>query len=102
MLRSRSALSRARHARSHPPAAKRRIRSDRHVPPPTLLIERIPVTRSAHTVVAETQNLRSGPGISRLAEIATAAPELPSNPDAKDLMQQLTSARRTALKAMTA
>lgn len=55
----------------------------------------------AHTVVTETQNLRSGRGISRLAEIATAAAELPNNPDAKDLMQQLTSARRTALKALT-
>jgi transcriptional regulator with XRE-family HTH domain len=56
----------------------------------------------AHTVVAETQNLRSGRGISRLGEISTAAAELPNNPDAKDLMHQLTSARRTALKALTA
>ncbi|MFD7157635.1 helix-turn-helix domain-containing protein [Kribbella sp. NPDC059898] len=56
----------------------------------------------AHSVVTETQNLRSGRGISRLAEIATAASGLSDNPDAKDLMHQLAFARNTALKALTA
>ncbi len=56
----------------------------------------------AHEVISETQSLRSGRGIGRLSEIATAASDWSDNPDAKDLMQQLASVRKTALKALTA
>jgi hypothetical protein len=56
----------------------------------------------AHEVINATQNLRSGRGVSRLAEIAAAASDLSTNSDAKDLVHQLVSVRKTALKAITA
>ncbi|NIK58241.1 helix-turn-helix domain-containing protein [Kribbella shirazensis] len=56
----------------------------------------------AHQVISETQTLRSGRGIGRLAEIATAAADLPDNADTKELVQQLGTVRKTALKALTA
>ncbi|WP_020389946.1 helix-turn-helix domain-containing protein [Kribbella catacumbae] len=56
----------------------------------------------AHEVIGETQHLRSGRGISRLSEIATAAADLSTNSNAKDLEHQLVSVRATAMKALTA
>ncbi|GAB3922114.1 helix-turn-helix transcriptional regulator [Kribbella albertanoniae] len=56
----------------------------------------------ARDVISETQHLRSGRGLSRLAEIGTAASSYHSdNSDAADLIHQLESVRTTAPKALT-
>jgi tetratricopeptide (TPR) repeat protein len=56
----------------------------------------------ARDVINETQHLRSGRGMSRLAEIGTAASQHSNNSDAVDLLHQLESVRTTAPKALTA
>ncbi|WP_433169149.1 helix-turn-helix domain-containing protein [Kribbella sp. CA-247076] len=56
----------------------------------------------ARDVISETQHLRSGRGMSRLAEIGTAASQHTDNSDAVDLVHQLDSVRKTAPKALTA
>ena len=56
----------------------------------------------ARDVINEAQHLRSGRGVSRLAEIATAASHHSHSSDAVDLMHQLESVRTTAPKALTA
>ena len=53
-------------------------------------------------VINEAQHLRSGRGVSRLAEIATAASQHPHSFDAVDLIHQLESVRKAAPKALTA
>ena len=55
----------------------------------------------AREVINEAQHLRSGRGVSRLAEIATAASQHSHNSDAVDLVHQLESVRTTAPKALT-
>jgi transcriptional regulator with XRE-family HTH domain len=55
----------------------------------------------ARDVINEAQHLRSGRGVSRLAEIAGAASRHPHSTDAVDLMLQLESVRSTAPKALT-
>ncbi|WP_329477731.1 hypothetical protein OG555_36925 [Kribbella sp. NBC_01484] len=56
----------------------------------------------APDVINKAQHLRSGRGLSRLAEIGTAASQHPGNSDAVDLLHQLESVRTTAPKALTA
>ena len=56
----------------------------------------------ARDVINEAQHLRSGRGVSRLAEIATAASQHPHSFDAVDLIHQLESVRKAAPKALTA
>ncbi len=55
----------------------------------------------ARDVINEAQHLRSGRGVSRLAEIATAASQHSHSSDAVDLMHQLETVRTSAPKALT-